>query len=127
MSPALVDIASQEDHVPPCLFPTSSFSPSEGRIAELASEELLLEKDLDAVRPALSDSQIELPIALQTAWALTLRCFVPSDILCFAYNDGTEAPLVLIGRVDNTETLAVCLQRFKEQTLAPTLGAPSGY
>ncbi|KAL3444257.1 hypothetical protein BJX65DRAFT_283656 [Aspergillus insuetus] len=134
MSPALVDIASQEDCVPPCLFPASSFSPNEDRIAGLGTEELVVEKYLDSVSSILIDNQIELSTALQTAWALTLRCFVPSDILCFAYNgDDAVANAVgdtshlIIGRVDNTETLAVCLLRFKERSLSPTLGAPSGY
>ncbi|CEL03902.1 hypothetical protein ASPCAL05040 [Aspergillus calidoustus] len=134
MSPAVVDIASQEECVPPCLFPASSFAQNEDRTAGISTEELVIEKDLSALRSTLTDNLLDLPTTLQTAWALTLRCFVPSDILCFAYKGEdavdsaeSETPHLVIGRVDNTETLAVCLQRFSERSLSPTLGAPSGY
>ncbi|KAL2825780.1 hypothetical protein BDW59DRAFT_145906 [Aspergillus cavernicola] len=134
MSPALVNVEAQEDRVPPCLFPTSSFSPTDQDTTGLLAEELLIEGKLDADQPLWNESQITLPVAVQTAWALTLRCFVPTDILCFGYNGEStfdnevdEPPVLIIGRVDNTDTLAVCLQRFTEKTLTSVVAAPSGY
>ncbi|KAL5342250.1 hypothetical protein BJX70DRAFT_339229 [Aspergillus crustosus] len=133
MSPALVDLDVEEDHIPPCLFPTlPSPAPS---TTEWLSKELLLEKNLDNALPALVESHTTLPIALQTAWALTLRCFVPSDILCFGYNGRDTIAnepesnrfLTIVGRVDNSETIAVCLQRFKEKALVRSVNSPSGY
>ncbi|KAL4785048.1 hypothetical protein BJX76DRAFT_356515 [Aspergillus varians] len=125
MSPALVDIIqSQEDRVPPCLFPTASFSPTDHSPATTElSQELILEEKLDVVFEFLESHQITFPTTLQTAWALTLRCFVPCDILSFGYHGAGT----IIGRVENSETLAVCLQRFKEKTFASGPGAPAGF
>ncbi|GAB1310591.1 AMP-dependent synthetase/ligase domain-containing protein [Madurella fahalii] len=147
MSPSRIDehydgaLRVKHDRFPPCLFPALHHSPPSPLplVAESASEfGSVLEPDFLPGREWHEPGYHVDPLTLcKAAWLLTLKCFVQTDILCFAYEEVTAAggsnsstnhgPVLYFARVDGNEEVWSFLRKLAASIPSVVVTEPRGH
>jgi hypothetical protein len=83
-------LSADAPRIPRCLFP--AFQPElrpdvDRQVRE--TESITLDGRWGAVEDSFREKGITLPTLFQAAWALTLQCYVASELICFEYQ-GTQ-------------------------------------
>lgn len=131
-------------HFPPCLFPVSVSTASDPHLPKRASHTSALYGRWDDIESRFRDQGITFPSILKASWALTLQCYVSSEVLCFEYRgkgDSNEVStnsdepattrdgsMLCIFRLDlgSTETLLDLMKRLEKGCVSGSLSLPEG-
>ena len=134
--------------IPRCIFPSFRAESKPDTDLKLRETDVsFLPGRWDAVESSFKDKGITLPTVLKAAWALTLQCYVSSELLCFEYHGPHHTTLengsrtngvdnhVLknrsvqcLLRLDDTEDLLAFLGRLEkgQQSTVPFVPTGSG-
>ncbi|KAK3295422.1 uncharacterized protein B0H64DRAFT_474384 [Chaetomium fimeti] len=134
------DVGVEHDRFPPCLFPPlhhSQASPPAGTESTPEFGFVIEPQFLPGRQWHESGHHVDLLTVCKAAWLLTLKCFVQTDIVSFAYQqEAVEAgctsrmnndPVLYFTRVDNDEEVQGFLRRLGGITPSDVLEAPRGH
>ncbi|KAK8131361.1 Acetyl-CoA synthetase-like protein [Apiospora sp. TS-2023a] len=127
---------------PPCLFPVSATTACDSGLANRETLNSTLNGRWNDSESRFRDRGITFSSIAKAAWAITLQCYVSSEILCFEYHgrgddkgdpgngagsDPTLAgPMLCIFRLDDTDNLLDLMKRLERGRVSRCLFSPTG-